>query len=125
MIQNRSKIYNVSGLKYRRKELRRRQTLEEKILWGELRNSKLGSRFKRQYSVSKYVIDFYCPKRKLAIEIDGSVHKTRIKYDKFRKEYMESLGIITIRFWGSQVRSDLKSVLEIIEQHLTPGPSPY
>lgn len=124
MNQNRQKLYSVTGLKSRRRELRQRQTIEEEILWEELRNNKLGIKFRRQYSVLGYVTDFYCPKYKLAIEVDGSVHKNRIKYDELRKKTMESFGIKTIRFWGSQVRSDMKSVLGIIELYLTPGPSP-
>ncbi len=125
MIKSRPSVYNISRLKYRRKELRHRQTIEEEMLWEELRNNKLGVKFRRQYSVLGYVTDFYCSKYKLAIEVDGSIHKNRIKYDEFRKKSMDLLGIKTIRFWGSQVRSDIKSVLEIIEQHLTPGPSPW
>lgn len=122
MIKDRLRIYNVAGLKPRRRGLRQQQTAEEERLWEELKSNKLGLKFKRQYSVSRYVVDFYCPKRKLAVEIDGSVHKDRKEYDRFRKEFMESLGIRTIRFWGSQVRNDLRSVLEVIELNLTPDP---
>lgn len=112
------KLKAARNLEYRRK-LRRQQTVEEEILWEELRNSKLGVRFRRQYGISEYVVDFYCPKYKLAIEIDGSVHKERKKYDALRKEYMKLLGIKTIRFWGGQIRNDLNSVLEIIRLNLT------
>lgn len=112
------KLKVARNLEYRR-DLRHRQTIEEKILWEELRNNKLGVKFRRQHAISEYVVDFYCPKYKLAIEIDGSIHKERKKYDALRKEYMELLGIKTIRFWGGQIRNDLNSVLEIIGLNLT------
>lgn len=112
------KLKTARNLEYRRK-LRRQQTVEEEILWEELRGNKLGVRFRRQYGVSKYVVDFYCPRYKLAIEIDGFVHKGREEYDRLRTEYMKSLRIKTIRFWGGQIRNDLESVLNIIRSNLT------
>lgn len=112
------KLKVARSLDYRR-NLRRQQTIEEEILWEELRNSKLGLRFRRQYGVSEYVVDFYCPKYKLAIEIDGSAHKGREEYDKLRTEYMKSLRIKIIRFWGGQIRNDLNSVLEVVRLNLT------
>ncbi|MDP1743536.1 MAG: DUF559 domain-containing protein [Candidatus Amesbacteria bacterium] len=113
---------NVLNLKYRRRKLRQDQTIEEEILWEELRNNKLGVKFRRQYSVSEYIVDFYCPKYKLAIEVDGSVHKTRKSYVEFRKKFIVSLGIRMIRFWGGQARNDLLTVLNVIGLNLTPTP---
>ena len=106
------------NLEYRR-DLRHRQTIEEEILWNELRNNKLGVKFRRQHSISEYVVDFYCQKCKLAVEIDGSTHKGREGYDNLRTECIKSLGIKVIRFWGGQVRNDLNLVLEIIRLNLT------
>lgn len=105
----------------RRRELRRRLTKSENILWQQLRNNGLGLRFKRQYSVMNYVIDFYCPKAKLAIELDGSIHKTSKRYDSYRTRYLYSLEIKEIRFHNWQVENDINSVLEEIRNHL---PSP-
>ena len=112
------KLKVARNLEYRR-NLRNQQTVEEEILWNELRNNKLGVKIRRQHSIVEYVVDFYCPKYKLAIEIDGSTHKGREGYDNLRTEYIKSLGIKTIRFWGGQIRNDLNSVLEIIRLNLT------
>ena len=70
-------FYNKKALKERRRELRQNSTPAEKILWKLLRDSKLGAKFRRQYSVGGYVLDFYCPKLKIAIELLGSVHLSK------------------------------------------------
>ena len=69
--------YNRTKENWRRKELRNNMTKAEKILWEYLKNKKLeGYKFRRQYSVDSFIIDFYCPKVKLGIEVDGEVHFT-------------------------------------------------
>lgn len=69
--------------------------MAEKILWERLRLSKTGFKFFRQYSVDAFVIDFYCPTQKLAVEIEGSIHNKAniINYDKFRYQYLGAFGI--------------------------------
>ena len=67
-------IYNSSNLKPRRRQLRNRATETEVLLWNKLRRRQLGFKFVRQYSVSGYVIDFYAPQIRLAIELDGEYH---------------------------------------------------
>jgi very-short-patch-repair endonuclease len=108
---------------WRRKDLRKRTTQSEDFLWQELRNNKLGFRFKRQYSIVNYVVDFYCAKYKLAIEIDGGIHQSveSHKYDIYRTRYLESLGIKEIRFNNEQVEKDIISVIKTINNKL---PSP-
>src|SRR3989344_3409207 len=69
-------VFNARKMINRRRSLRNKQTENEKILWQELRTKKLGVKFKRQYSLGNYVVDFYCPSSKLAIELMGSVHNT-------------------------------------------------
>lgn len=107
----------------RRRDLRSRSTLFEEVLWQEIRNNKLGLRFKRQYSIMNFVTDFYCPKAKLVIEIDGGIHnKTENqKYDKYRTEYLKSLGIKEIRFTNDQVTNFMNDILIKIKSNL---PSP-
>ena len=61
-------------MKLRRKSLRNDSTDSEKILWEILRRNGLGVKFRRQYSVENYVVDFYCPKLRLAIELEGKIH---------------------------------------------------
>jgi very-short-patch-repair endonuclease len=82
-----TKIYNKKNHKEKRRRLRKNMTKAEVFLWLELKNRKiLGQRFLRQYGVLSYVIDNYCPKIKLAIEIDGPTHITdeEIENDKIR-----------------------------------------
>ena len=62
-----------------------------------------------------YVVDFYCSKTKLAIEVDGLIHKTNEKYDSYRTRYLSSLGIREIRFDNQQVEKDINLVLEKIK----------
>lgn len=74
MVENRRKyIFNVPNLKPKRQALRNNPTPTEKLLWSKLKNSQLGFKFRRQYSVGGYILDFYCPTKKLAIELDGEV----------------------------------------------------
>ena len=115
-------LYNNSVYKERRRELRRNQTGPEKLLWSHIRNNKLGNRFWRQYSVGPYIIDFYSPKLRLAIELDGGQHSKEdaVLYDKERDEYLRSLNIKTLRFWNPEVASDIDRVLASITSELVP-----
>lgn len=115
------RIYNKSIFKERKRDLRRNQTEAEKALWKHLRNKGfLGLKFFRQYSAGDYILDFYCPTRKLAIELDGGQHATdeTKKYDKTRTEYLKSLRIKVLRFWNNDVLQNLDGLLEEIEATL-------
>jgi very-short-patch-repair endonuclease len=98
-------------MKPRRKDLRNRSTLPEKILWRELRESRLGFKFIRQYSIDNYVVDFYCPNKRLAIEIEGKIHLKTIEYDKYRSEYIKAFGIKILRFSNEEIYGNLKKVV--------------
>lgn len=91
--------------------MRNDATRYEKALWEELRGSRLGVKFIRQYSVGPFVVDFYCPTKRLAIELDGSVHKNDGMYDKWRTKYLMSYGIKVLRFWDKEVEDGLDIVL--------------
>jgi len=67
-------VYNHKEYKAVRRKLRKQEVSSEKILWSKLRNKQQKFRFRRQYGIGKYIVDFYCPKLKLAIEIDGATH---------------------------------------------------
>ncbi len=115
------KIYNRKELKFYRRELRRSQTPPEDILWKELRGKKfLGYKFFRKYSVDRYILDFYCPKSRLAVELDGSHHaeKDVEEYDNIRTINLECYSIKVIRFWNSEVKYNLNSVLQTIVLNL-------
>ncbi len=91
-----TKHYNKSSEIGKRRLLRQNQTYLEEILWTHLRNRKcLGIKFRRQYSIDQYVIDFYSPEIKLAIELDGNVHNEpdQKAYDVERQKYIERFGV--------------------------------
>jgi very-short-patch-repair endonuclease len=114
-------VHNIEKLKDRRRKLRQTETEEENILWLELRNNKIGHKFKRQHSIGGYILDFYCSKLKLIIELDGPIHqrKENKEYDKVRDGYFSDLGYTTIRFLNSDIRNNLVDVLHKIKSFLT------
>ena len=115
-------FYNKSKNLTKRLLLRRSQTSQEIILWSKLRNSQLGYRFKRQYSVGPYVLDFYCPIKKLAIELDGSQHLENKEYDTERSDYLAVFDITVILFWNNEVNTNLEGVILKITTELERNP---
>ena len=115
--------YNVPTLKTRRRELRKNNTKAERVLWECLRKNKLGVKFYRQYSVGKYIVDFYCPRQRLAVELDGGYHlKAEIRiHDEARTKLLEKQGIIVIRFWNTEVFDSLETVLQKIQEYIFPS----
>jgi very-short-patch-repair endonuclease len=113
-------IHNIQKLKERRRELRRKSTPQENLLWEKLRNNKLGVKFKRQHSIGGYILDFYCSEKKLIIELDGEIHNTKEakEYDEVRDKYFKELGYKTIRFLNSEVDNNLDDVLNKIKGHV-------
>ena len=112
-----TKIFNKNSEKEKRRKLRNNPTYTEKILWNSLRRRQICDvRFLRQYSVNQFVIDFYAPKIKLAIEVDGSSHIGKEAYDKSRQEYIEDFGIEFIRFTNEDVIGNMNKVVAQIEE---------
>ena len=113
-----TKPYNTK-LKQKARELRKNATKQENRLWYEyLREFK--PRFTRQRIVGTYILDFYCGKAKLAIELDGSQHYESIsqEYDERRTNYLNSLGIYVIRFSNTDVNSNFEGVCSTIERKI-------
>ena len=113
-------INNQPKLKYLRRALRQQQTPAEARLWQGLRNRQLhGRKFKRQYGIGSYIVDFYCAEEKLAIELDGAVHNDvlRQEYDDERTLFIQGQGIRVVRFENRQVFKALDVVLEAIAWH--------
>ena len=96
----------------------------ERKLWMKIRNSQLGTKFRRQHGIGPYIVDFYSPNIKLVIELDGESHFTTqaIHNDKVRDLYMKNLGVKILRFSNRQVMEELDGVLEVIGHHI---PSPF
>jgi len=112
-------VFNKSSVKGRRKQLRRTMPEAEVILWSQLKNGQISRiKFRRQYSVGKYVIDFYCAKKKLAIEIDGDSHYVfnARERDEERQKWIEQFGIRFLRFTNDDVRKNLYGVLDAIDE---------
>jgi very-short-patch-repair endonuclease len=98
----------------RARELRRRMSLPEVLLWQAVRGGKLGVRFRRQHPVGPWILDFYCHARRLAVEIDGTTHDhpDRARLDQRRAVWLETRGILTLRIAASEVLDNLDGVLE-------------
>ena len=106
------------------RELRNRATTEEKMLWYDLL-SKYPVRFLRQRPIGRYIADFYCPTRKLVIEIDGKQHEQDDvkEYDSIRSDFFNSLGIEVIRFSNEDIRNRWAYVRNVIEELVPVPPS--
>jgi len=122
-------IYNPK-LKQLSKNLRNNSTLSEVLLWNELKARKINEyQFMRQKPIGKYIVDFYCSKLNLAIEVDGDSHgyKNEIVRDQLKDKYLTSLGIHIIRYDDSDVKNNISGVIDNlidwIDQRLQP-PSP-
>jgi very-short-patch-repair endonuclease len=115
---NMTKVYNQKSQTAKRKKLRKNLQLPEILLWSILKSKKLGYKFRRQYSVGKYVIDFYCVELKLAIEVDGDSHfldaKTE-RCDSGRQKFIELYGITFLRIMNYEILGDLGGVQITIE----------
>ena len=102
-------------------------TDQERLLWSKIRGGKInGNRFRRQFPIGNYVLDFYCPKLKLAVELDGGHHDAleQATRDKEKDDFMSKQGIKILRFWNNELSENLDGVLEkIYEETLTPPQS--
>ena len=108
--------------------LRKKATNTERILWRHLRSLNFaGYKFRRQHPLDCYILDFYCPTAKLAIELDGGGHNYRVGQVR-DSEFLARDGILVLRFWNHQVRRELDSVLQAIwfalQERCSSNPSP-
>lgn len=103
------------------RELRKSPNLAEKKLWSALRNDQLdGVKFRRQHPVGGFIVDFYCPAARLAIELDGGVHldSEQENYDRLRQNALSEVGVKVIRFWNSAVEGELDIVIQTIRKEV-------
>ena len=100
----------------RTKELRRDMTPAEKILWNELRANKLGVHFRRQQVIAGFIVDFYCHKAALVIEVDGDIHNLQKEDDVRREKALSGLGLKVVRFNNDEVLRDLSVVIGKIKE---------
>ena len=100
--------------------LRSKMTETESILWEHLKGKSLGYKFRRQHPINMYILDFYCHEKRLSVELDGFYHTTKeqIKKDTERTAYLNSVGIIELRFTNSYVLKDIEIVINKINNEL-------
>lgn len=110
------KIYYNPKLKALSKVLRKKSTLSEVLLWNILKGKKIKCyQFMRQKPIDNYIVDFFCSKLKLVIEIDGISHNDKSESDQIRQQKLESLGLSILRFYDLDVKKDIHAVAQVIE----------
>jgi very-short-patch-repair endonuclease len=99
----------------RAKDLHRNMTPVEAKLWARLRAHRMANvHFRNQHAIGNYIVDFYAPRKKLIIELDGSQHLELEEYDTERTEFLKSKGYKVLRFWNNDVMNNIDSVLNVI-----------
>lgn len=119
MRKNYNKSSQVIMLKAR--ELRKSQTTAEKILWQYIRNRLFkGLKFRRQYVIGMYITDFYCPEKRLIIELDGSIHdeSKQIEKDLDRENNLKYLNFNIIRFKNIEIIRNINNVLKKLNDYI-------
>jgi very-short-patch-repair endonuclease len=109
--------------------LRQQMTDAERLLWRHLRNRELGGwKFRRQYPVGPFIVDFICLEKNVVIEVDGGQHAENEELDLQRSAYLNKMGYQVLRFWNNQVLQETEAVLTAIFAILANGkqnsPSP-
>ena len=100
----------------RARELRRDMTPAEKLLWQELRADKLGVHFRRQQVIAGFIVDFYCHKAALVIEVDGDIHDLQQEEDAKREKALGEMGLRIIRFRNNEVLKNVSTVVRKIKE---------
>lgn len=116
-----TKLYNKKSSEHLRRSLRKQMTPAEIALWSMIRKKQInGARFLRQFSIGKYIVDFYCPEHHLAIELDWEPHfdEERIQKDNERTDYLQSKGIRVLRFENFEVFDYPQRTIDEIKKYL-------
>ncbi|WP_264874485.1 endonuclease domain-containing protein [Vibrio agarivorans] len=110
------RVNNIPDLKKVRQKLRGNMPQPEALLWQQLRGRQLNVKFRRQHSINRYIVDFYCAELHLVIELDGDSHYSPASQqkDELRDRYLSSLGLSVMRFTNEQVVCHLDDVLDQI-----------
>ena len=104
------------------RRLRRDATVPERLLWSRLRRRQLGVRFLRQRPIGSYVVDFYCPERRLVVEVDGRSHDGQGPEDAVRQKALENKGLTVLRETNDDVIRDLDGVIRRLRAWLDEEP---
>ena len=107
------------------RKLRNNSTLAEVLLWNQLKQRRmLEYQFLRQRPIGNYIVDFFCYKLKLVIEIDGESHDRKKEADEIRQNYLEKTGLTVLRFGDHAVKTEMKGVLNKIYNWITDKENP-
>lgn len=112
-------IHNPYDTNHLRRELRRTMTKPEIILWSYLKHRQfLGYKFRRQHGIGRYIVDFYCPALRLAIEVDGGQHfeDDQREYDETRTNILQGLNIQVVRFANIDILQHIDGVLFALDE---------
>lgn len=107
------------------REFRRKATSAEGMLWERLRGRRLqGFKFRRQHSIGRHIVDFYCHEGRLVVEVEGDIHDRpeQAEYDEHRFLMLEAQGFTVLRFRNEEVLNDIEGVLDRILTALSPSP---
>lgn len=107
-------LYNKKEFTNLRRKLRTETPKGEQILWQKLRRQTLGYKFRRQYGIGKYIVDFYCQELRLAIEVDGITHEDKVDYEEKRDKYLKAKNIKILHFRSEEIFCNLDNVIENI-----------
>ncbi len=133
MSEDKARVFNRCQEKEKRRVLRQENVPAERLLWARLSDRQVGGhKFRRQYSVGPYILDFYCPTRRLAVELDGESHASAEAQadDAVRTEFLNALNIQVGRFINRDVYSRIDAVVEALlvltgaNDETSPQPSP-
>jgi len=105
------------------RNLRKRFTDAEKLLWRYLRAKQLeGFKFRRQQPIGNYIVDFVCFEKRVVIEVDGGQHAVEREKDKERDKWLKGQDLKVLRFWNNEVLTNTRGVLEVIREHCLSHP---
>jgi very-short-patch-repair endonuclease len=112
------------------RRLRRNQTDAERLLWFRLRDRRFGGwKFRRQFPIERFIVDFFCADAHLIIELDGGQHALRVEADAERTKILETMGYFVLRYWNNDVMRNIDGVLEdiaaVLERHRSEPPHPH
>src|SRR6202035_5749893 len=109
------------------RHLRRNQTHAERTLWFGLRDRRLGGwKFRRQFPIDRFIVDFCCADAHLIVELDGGQHAVQAEADAQRTKVLETMGYLVLRYWNNDVMANVDGVLEdivtVLERHRSEPP---
>jgi very-short-patch-repair endonuclease len=118
-------VASMNNQTFKARELRKNLTDYERRLWRELRLRQLrGLKFRRQFPIGPYIVDFACPEKKIIVEVDGGQHVENKEYDEMRTQWLQEQGFRVLRFWNNEVQNNLDEVKQTIYRALFDPPAP-